>query len=400
MTVISDAPTTDARASAAVTASELLSVIERSKTGGASLPFTKRNMMETILLHAGLVAFTVLSVVLWQRATGEELSPWLGVTIGLQCAVGLVAAILSVRAVQQGHTFETTDGWDGVTGCLQLLAIALGTIWTGGLASPLWLVMIVGTAYLATVLVYTSGLVFGVVLFVVPALSGLASGTLDPDVLPLAWPILAGLTIGIPSSFLIVRGVSRSLYDEAEGSGWDQAVVASQVRELVHTLSKVSEGDLTVQPDQILTNNDRDGSHETTEYIAALADVFGHTVESLRGLVGSVRVGGESIGSAASQVLVAAREQALSASEQSSAVAETTATIEELAATAAQIAETSGQVAVFASETLGFAEQGRVCGGGVGGGDGFDCVPGGSDCGAGVGVGAEGSGDWSDFGGD
>jgi methyl-accepting chemotaxis protein len=57
---------------------------------------------------------------------------------------------------------------------------------------------------------------------------------------------------------------------------------------------------------------------------------------------------------------VAAREQAASASEQSSAVAETTATIEELAATAAQIAETSEQVAVFATETLGFAEQGRV----------------------------------------
>ena len=73
-----------------------------------------------------------------------------------------------------------------------------------------------------------------------------------------------------------------------------------------------------------------------------------------------VRVGGESIGSAASQVLVAAREQAVSASQQSSAVSETTATIEELAATAAQIAETSEQVAVFASETLGFAEQGRV----------------------------------------
>jgi methyl-accepting chemotaxis protein len=77
-------------------------------------------------------------------------------------------------------------------------------------------------------------------------------------------------------------------------------------------------------------------------------------------LVLRVRVGGESIGSAASQVLVAAREQAVSASQQSSAVSETTATIEELAATAAQIAETSEQVAVFASETLGFAEQGRV----------------------------------------
>ncbi len=41
-----------------------------------------------------------------------------------------------------------------------------------------------------------------------------------------------------------------------------------------------------------------------------LTGSFDHTLESLRGLVGRVRVGGEQIGSAASQVLVAAREQA------------------------------------------------------------------------------------------
>ena len=96
------------------------------------------------------------------------------------------------------------------------------------------------------------------------------------------------------------------------------------------------------------------------EETAALANRLDHTLESLRGLVSRVRVGGEQIGVSASQVLVAAREQAAAASEQSSAVAETSATIEELAATAAQIAETAEQVASFASETLGFAEQGRV----------------------------------------
>jgi methyl-accepting chemotaxis protein len=94
--------------------------------------------------------------------------------------------------------------------------------------------------------------------------------------------------------------------------------------------------------------------------MAVLAQSLAATVVSLETLVSRVRVGGESIGSAASQVLVAAREQAVSASQQSSAVSETTATIEELAATAAQIAETSEQVAVFAAETLGFAEQGRA----------------------------------------
>jgi methyl-accepting chemotaxis protein len=99
---------------------------------------------------------------------------------------------------------------------------------------------------------------------------------------------------------------------------------------------------------------------QTSDSLDVLASSFDETLGSWRGLVGRVRSGGELIGSAASQVLVAAREQAASASEQSSAVSETTATIEELAATAAQIAETSEQVAVFAGETLGFAEQGRV----------------------------------------
>ena len=133
---------------------------------------------------------------------------------------------------------------------------------------------------------------------------------------------------------------------------------------------------------------------------AALAGRLDHTLGSLRGLVSRVRVGGEQIGVSASQVLVAAREQAAAASEQSSAVSETSATIEELAATAAQIAETAEQVASFASETLGFAEQGRVAvSASVEAMDQISSA-GGSDCVEGVGVGGEGSGDWSDFAGD
>ena len=128
--------------------------------------------------------------------------------------------------------------------------------------------------------------------------------------------------------------------------------ITSKVQSLSDSLALVSQGNLTVGLLEL--------TEDVPEHLLVLTGSIDRTLESLRGLVGSVRVGGESIGSAASQVLVAAREQAASASEQSSAVAETTATIEELAATAAQIAETSGQVAVFAAETLGFAEQGQV----------------------------------------
>jgi len=129
------------------------------------------------------------------------------------------------------------------------------------------------------------------------------------------------------------------------------------VVELSGLLERAAGGDLSVAGSlSSVVVGDRFGD----DHLLVLASSFDETLGSLRGLVGRVRSGGELIGSAASQVLVAAREQAASASEQSSAVSETTATIEELAATAAQIAETSEQVAVFASETLGFAEQGRV----------------------------------------
>jgi methyl-accepting chemotaxis protein len=214
--------------------------------------------------------------------------------------------------------------------------------------------------YLASVLVYAGGwFVAGILLLAAPV-SGWVSGTLDPDVVQLAVPLTVALAVALPSAFLIVRGVCRSLYDEAEGSGWDQALLSSQVRELAQVLALTASGDLSVRPQVLEMDEAAVRDHASTQHVTALASAFDHTLGSLRGLVGQVRSGGERIAVSASQVLVAAQEQAASASQQSSAVAETTATIEELAATAAQIAETSEQVASFATRTLGFAEEGRA----------------------------------------
>ena len=166
--------------------------------------------------------------------------------------------------------------------------------------------------------------------------------------------MLVAYTVGLPAAFLIVRGVSRSLYDTAEGTGWDQAQLVDQVRQLSEALTSASQGDLTTRVELVdLDDSENEFGFERTQYIVALSQSFDHTLESLRGLVSRVRVGGEQIGVSASQVLVAAREQAAAASEQSSAVAETSATIEELAATAAQIAETAEQVALFAYGDVG-----------------------------------------------
>jgi methyl-accepting chemotaxis protein len=162
------------------------------------------------------------------------------------------------------------------------------------------------------------------------------------------------LAIALPVFYLYVRTATRSLYDEAERIAETHRDFKGHVEELSDALLRASQGDLVEGSDHAQHVIDASGG-DMAEFAASLD----HTLGSLRGLVSRVRVGGERIGGAASEVLVAAREQAAAASEQSSAVAETSATIEELAATAAQIAETAEQVASFASETLGFAEEGR-----------------------------------------
>jgi methyl-accepting chemotaxis protein len=334
--------------------------IDRTKSGGASLSFTRRNMIETLSLHVGLVAFSVTLGLMYFLGLDLPAPPAVWGVWGAGALVALIASSLAVRAYRERHTYARTDRWDGVLGVTQTTVVASVSIWTGGVSSGQWLPVAVGSVYLGSVLVFRSGWAMAALLVALPTITQLAAegriGGSDWSTLTL----LVGLTVGLPAAFLIVRGVSRSLYDTAEGTGWEQAQLIDQVRQLSEALKAASQGDLTTrvnlgQLDEI----DSEFDFERTQYLVALAESFDFTLGSLRGLVSSVRVGGEQIGVSASQVLVAAREQAAAASEQSSAVSETSATIEELAATAAQIAETAEQVASFATETLGFAEQGR-----------------------------------------
>ena len=338
----------------------VLSGIDRTKAGGASLIFTRRNMFETIRFHAGIVAFGVLLGWLWTKSSGEALPlPLIFVWVG-GIVVAVFATALSVRATAHSHSFSRTDPWDASLGVAQAVVGVAATCWTGGATSPEWVTVVVCAAYLGTVLVYRSGLVFAVGLAFAPVASELVAGGELPSTASASLALLVGLSLGLPAAFLHVRGSSRTLYDVAEGTGWDQAELVEQVRQLSEAMTSASQGDLTAQVEVTFTDEgDTEFGFKRTQYVAVLSQSFDYTLESLRGLVSRVRVGGEQIGAAASEVLVAAREQAAAASEQSSAVAETSATIEELAATAAQIAETAEQVASFATETLGFAEQGR-----------------------------------------
>ena len=232
----------------------VLESIDRSKAGGASLLFTRRNMWEAISFHVGLVTFSVLLGLLWTHATDQQPSPQLLAVWGVAGAVAVAASILGVRAANEGHSFVRTDPWDASLGIAQTLAMVAATCWTGGVKSPEWLAVLIGVVYLGTVLVYRAGLVLAATLVPLPTVSEyVASGTF-PDAESTALPLLVGLTIALPAAFLFIRGTSRALYDAAEGSGWDQAELVEQVRQLSEAMRAASQGDLTAEVNVVVEN--------------------------------------------------------------------------------------------------------------------------------------------------
>jgi methyl-accepting chemotaxis protein len=324
--------------------------------GGYSLIFGARDRSSTIAVHSGVALLSVVIMVLLARMEAGGgvlgLSQWKVALLGVQIAVAVAASLLAVRATRDGHTYEETDLWDHLTSLTHLVAVIAGTVVVAGVLSPLWIAVAVMAAYVANLMTGSLGRIVMVLLPVAVGAAATHHGQWEGTELP--WTI--GLMAGLVLLYAYTRVTGAGLYEEAETNMWERQRLGARVADLTNSLEFVSKGDLSIagQLRSIATS----GS-DLVDPLTELSGSFDDTLESLRGLVGRVRVGGEQIGAAASEVLVAAREQAAAASEQSSAVAETSATIEELAATAAQIAETAEQVASFASETLGFAEQGR-----------------------------------------
>ena len=316
--------------------------------GDRALTYTARFAGETLMLHWGALLLAVIFSGLWVWSSGSSVGPAAIAGLGVAAAVALVTTYLALSSVRDRRVFDYTDKWDGPTAAGMTGALIVTTAGTGGALSPLWVVVILTLVYLGSALVYELRFFAAAALLAAPIAVAMATDSSARSALVAT----AALATVLPLAFLMIRSTSRALYDEAEQIGLRKAALDEQIGVLSDSMRKVAAGDLGSIETQYVVAQDR--------VVRALTDDFDHTIESLRGLVSRVRVGGEQIGVSASQVLVAAREQAAAASEQSSAVSETSATIEELAATAAQIAETAEQVASFASETLGFAEQGRV----------------------------------------
>ncbi len=316
-----------------------------------SMSFNRRNAVETISVHWGVLGLTVLLTALWVSATHSSVT-LLGVAaLTVQLAVAVLAAALAVHAVRTSASYDVTDRWDGPSAVVATVAVLTGTVGTGGPLSPLWLAGFVSVVYLATALVYELRYYVAAALVAAPWLVLWAIA--EPVRLDLVFAV--GLSVSVPALYLVVRGAARALYDEAESIGLSQAELERRVHELSAALGRAARGDLV----HSVAVDSAQGAGLGASVMAELAGAFNEAVDSLRLLVTHLRSGGEQLGVSASELVVSAQQQAVSASEQSSAVSQTTATIEELAATAAQIAETAESVSRFATETLGFAERGR-----------------------------------------
>ena len=127
----------------------VLDSIDRTKSGGASLSFSRRNMVETIVPAPGARHL--------QRGAGVGLLPRAG-RVGTRAALGGLGRwplsspvwprLLAVRAFRSSHTYARTDRWDTLTGVAQTVdASSPATIWTGGVSSAQWLPIVVASAY-------------------------------------------------------------------------------------------------------------------------------------------------------------------------------------------------------------------------------------------------------------
>ncbi|MGN6474883.1 MAG: methyl-accepting chemotaxis protein [Mycobacteriales bacterium] len=219
---------------------------------------------------------------------------------------------------------------------------------TGGVSGPFWVMMLVTTAG-AAVIAPNIALAMGQSVFMTGTLV-LATWIAHDLTRASAGPLVL---IGLSSCMISLLGnaVSSRLDKQRVHSDAERDQLRQTVENLSTALAQAARGDLSVQV----------GAESVAqELLAQLATSFDDTLGNLRGLVGSVRTGGEQIVAAAVELLASAEQHAASATQQSSAVTETTSTIEELAATAAQIAETSESVARYAAETLRHAEEGRA----------------------------------------
>ena len=272
--------------------------------------YTRRNCLESSTQHWMVLLGAVVAFLLALKDADAvvEQSQSLMV-VGALALLAVATTGLAVRAWKRGETLEQTMRWESATTFVSILLVIGFIAVSGGLASPTVFVLLLWAPYLGmSVSPWYTGSTLLLMLVGVFA-AGWYSETLNDY-----WS-MAGIFAAVAAALVgVTYWYASDLYSERFSAEEVEAAVAERVELLSIVLAQAADGNLSVAvPD--LEHGQANAAH--AEHLDALAESLGRTVGSLRGLVLRVRVGGESIGSAASQVLVAAREQAVSASQQS-----------------------------------------------------------------------------------
>jgi methyl-accepting chemotaxis protein len=259
------------------------------------------------------------------------------------CVFGLLfAAFMSVLS----HRVKVS-GVEGGDRRLAHSLIAVEMMWvaglvalTGGLRSPVWVLMVTVAVFVADVVERKGLATFTLLALGMLFAAALASGTLSAEVLPwlLAATAIIPLTVGFDE--MLKSGIHESHHTRLQ----------KRVEELSVSLGQVAEGDLAVL---ISAPEDDD------EALRSLAVNIDETLVSLRMLVDRVRDGGERIAVSAQELQSAAEVQAGSSSKQTGAVTESTASLQQLADMAETIAASSAEVVEHAALTYRYAEEGQ-----------------------------------------
>jgi methyl-accepting chemotaxis protein len=223
---------------------------------------------------------------------------------------------------------------------LEMVWVAGLVALTGGLRSPVWVLMVTVAVFVADVVERKGLATFALLALGMLVLAAFASGTVDLQVLP--WLIAAAAIIPLTVGFdeMLKSGIHEGHHTRLQ----------KRVEELSVSLGQVADGELAVS---IPMSEDEDVA------LKSLALNIDETLVSLRMLVDRVRDGGERISESAHELQAAAEAQATSSTRQTGAVTESTASLQQLADMAESIAASSAEVVEHAALTYRYAEEGQ-----------------------------------------
>ncbi|MCW2714330.1 MAG: methyl-accepting chemotaxis sensory transducer, partial [Frankiales bacterium] len=260
-------------------------------------------------------------------ARSGTISTWIGVAITQSVAAGLeqtsfggfvhqpaallwgLLGVFNATMLTITPTLQKSPGFEAkikpwrifLLNTNMLYYVALSAV-TGGIAGPLWVMLIPGLMFAAISLPRWQSQMFGFLAGLGVVASSALAHTLTVDRAPtLVLAVILLILVPFYNSML-----SSGLWELRARASVERDQLREQMQSLTSVLERTASGDLSVAVD--ITS----GNRQLREFSGA----FDHTIGNLRGLVGQIRTGGEQIGASAGQLLASAEEHAASATQQ------------------------------------------------------------------------------------